>query len=196
MKIFLFACLVTLTFGQVVFAQESAQESRENKLLMFDESTNAVTAEPLDSEGLLMRAPPAHSPPAHNPPAHNPPGHNPPGHNPPGHNPPGHNPPPHQPPRPPPHPGPWRPYPGWHNGWTWNRGWVPGWYRVGMAPPWVWGDVPYGYWQCTAFNSSLQAFTRFGPDMNQAAYGALYACGGPNYQQMNCYIPNGYCQFR
>jgi len=40
----------------------------------------------------------------------------------------------------------------------------------------------------------MQAYTRIGPDENQAAYGALYACGGANFQQFGCYIPEGYCQ--
>ena len=57
-------------------------------------------------------------------------------------------------------------------------------------------DVDDGWWQCTAFNAAMETFSRVGPDEDQAAYGALYACGGANYQQFGCYIPPGYCQQR
>ena len=92
----------------------------------------------------------------------------------------------------------WRPHPGWAPGWAWNRAWRPAWWRVGVAfPAFYWAaSVPVGYYQCTAFNAAMQPVTQFGPDINQAAYGALYACGGANYQAAGCYIPEGYCQLR
>ena len=88
--------------------------------------------------------------------------------------------------------------PGWAPGWRWNNAWRPAWWRFGLVfPAFVWAaTVPAGYWQCTAFNAGMQPVTDYGPDQNQAAYGALYACGGANYQAAGCYIPAGYCQFR
>jgi hypothetical protein len=194
MKIFVFASLLLLILSNpaLVKAQAEAQVAPaegDHALMVFDPQSQSLTTEPLDSEDLIMRGPGGG-------------GHGGGGHpgggfggghpgggfggHPVGH--PGGW-----------HPGgPWRPYPGWHNGWAWDRGWHPGWWRVGIIfPVWVWyADVPVGYWQCTAFNSSMQAFSSIGPDVNQAAYGALYQCGGPNYQQMGCYVPQGYCQLR
>ena len=92
----------------------------------------------------------------------------------------------------------WRPHPGWAPGWGWNRTWRPAWWRVGIVfPAFYWAAAaPVGYYQCTAFNAAMQPVTQFGPDINQAAYGALYACGGANYQAAGCYIPEGYCRIR
>jgi hypothetical protein len=42
----------------------------------------------------------------------------------------------------------------------------------------------------------MMPFSDVAPDMQQAAYGALYACGGPDYAASGCYIPPGYCQVR
>ncbi len=86
-------------------------------------------------------------------------------------------------------------YPGWHQGWQWNQAWRPHWYQWGMQFPaynWSYG-VPQGYWQCVAFNGYMQAFYGIGYDINQAAYGALYYCGGA---YNGCYIPPNYCQVR
>lgn len=173
---------------------------------VYDARTNMVSEQQLDHEGLLQHGGgPGHggggghpAPGPHPGPAPRPPGPHP---VPPPHPGPGPHPGPHPGPgpgpHPGPHPGPWRPYPGWHDGWRWNRGWHPIWWVPGIIwPPWYWGDVPLGYWQCTAFNQNLQPFSAFGPDMDQAAYGALYACGGPNFEQFGCYIPPGYCQVR
>ena len=93
-------------------------------------------------------------------------------------------------------PGRWAPRPGWHPNWRYDYGYRPFWWHPRVVfPIFVWA-APVGYYQCTAFNSALQGFTDYAPSANQAAYGALYQCGGPNYQSVGCYIPQGYCQFR
>ncbi len=101
------------------------------------------------------------------------------------------------------HPGPahgWGgPRPGWHEGWHWDyNAWHPHWWHVGFVfPGFVWlGGIPVGYWQCTAFNQNGQGFSDMAPTIDQASYGALYECGGPNYQGNACYVPQGYCQHR
>ncbi|PIS11659.1 MAG: hypothetical protein COT73_02825 [Bdellovibrio sp. CG10_big_fil_rev_8_21_14_0_10_47_8] len=101
-----------------------------------------------------------------------------------------------------PHPGPgWHgggPRPGWHGGWRHDRGWHPGWWYAGISLPYfVWApESPYGYWQCMAFSEDRQVFSASAPTLNEAAYNALFDCGGPNYQQYGCYIPDGYCRRR
>src|SRR5262249_19810280 len=91
----------------------------------------------------------------------------------------------------------WRPYPGWHGGWRWNRGWRPVWVVAGLAfPAWYWINLPYGYYQCTAFDQNMTPFPEIGTTEDQAAYNALYACGGEDYQTAGCYIPEGYCRLR
>jgi hypothetical protein len=91
----------------------------------------------------------------------------------------------------------YEPRPGYYDGWRWepyHR--APRWYHVGIVLPWVWINVPVGYWQCTAFNEYMQPISAVGNDVNQAAYNALYECGGANYEAFGCYIPQGYCQLR
>ena len=95
--------------------------------------------------------------------------------------------------------GKWHPHPGWRAGWHHNAHWYPRWYRTGIRwPLWVWvGDyMPSGYWQCTAFNEQLRGFSAIGPNRDEAAYGALYNCGGASYEAAGCYIPENYCRFR
>jgi len=99
-----------------------------------------------------------------------------------------------------PHPGGggFGPRPGFAPGWRFNPGWRPGWLRPGIIFPgffWI-AEASPGYWQCTAYNAEMQPFSDVGPDSNQAAYNALYSCGGPDYQAAGCYIPAGYCQLR
>ncbi len=66
-----------------------------------------------------------------------------------------------------------------------------------MFPIFVFDDtVPAGYYQCVAFDENLDAYTDVGPNPDEAAYGALYDCGGDNYQAAGCYIPDNYCQLK
>jgi hypothetical protein len=105
-------------------------------------------------------------------------------------------------------PGPLRPgfYPGWHAGWArpgWYAGWywnrvVPGWWPVGILGLPLFAlevGVPFGYWQCTAFDQNMNTYSAAAPSQQQAAYNAMYDCGGPNANAM-CYIPAGYCGVR
>lgn len=101
-----------------------------------------------------------------------------------------------------PRPGGYFPRPGGYGprgGWHWDPVfWHPGWWRQGFIFP-IFNfepNIPYGYVQCTAFNGAMEAFTQAGPDQDSAAYNALNACGGPDYQSVGCYIPAGYCQAR
>jgi len=180
MKVLIFASILCLALSQRVLAQEEVSQEApsegDHSLLIFDPPTQSFSSGELDSNDLLMGHPGGGHPGGGHPGGGHPGGGHPGG---------GHA------------PGPWHPYPGWHNGWGWDRNWHPGWWHVGLIfPAWIWIDVPIGYWQCTAFNSAMQPFSQTGPDVNQAAYGALYACGGANYQQFGCYIPQGYCQAR
>jgi hypothetical protein len=168
----IFSALFCLVASQMAMAQDQfGTLENSNKLTTFNPADSSYSSEQLDENGLMARGigrVPVRGP-GHGPVIR---------------------PPIHRPPV-------WRPHPGWRAGWTWNRGWRPTWWRVGIVfPAWIWINAPVGYWQCTAFNPRLQSFSAFGPDVNQAAYGALYACGGPNYQAMGCYIPAGYCQVR
>ncbi len=85
-------------------------------------------------------------------------------------------------------------YPIYPIGWIWDPIWYPRWWVPSITfPAWYWiAEIPYGYWQCTAFNEYLEPFAAIGATRNQAAYNATYACGG---QSMGCYIPHNYCQY-
>jgi hypothetical protein len=208
MKILIFASVLCLALSHKVMAQEEYSQEMpaegDHSLMIYDVPTQTFSTEELDSNDLLA---PGHGgggghsggghpggghPGGGHPGGGHPGGGHPGGGHPGGGHPGGGHPGGGHPPG-----GPWHPYPGWHNGWGWDHNWHPGWWHVGIIfPVWIWIDVPTGYWQCTAFNSAMQPFSRTGPDQNQAAYGALYACGGANYQQFGCYIPQGYCQAR
>ena len=99
-----------------------------------------------------------------------------------------------------PYPGPYPgPTGGWnHPGWSWDYHRYPTWWRPSMSfPIWIWlARVPRGYWQCTAFDESMQAYSAIGHHRDEAAYSALYACGGENFENNGCYVPNGYCRRR
>jgi hypothetical protein len=86
-------------------------------------------------------------------------------------------------------------YPVYPRGWGWDRSWHPAWWVPTIVfPSWIWiSEIPAGYWQCTAFDAEMNPFAAVGPDVNQAAFNATYACGG---QEAGCYIPPNYCQFR
>ena len=146
MKNLIYACLISLTLGQVTLADPSG-----GRMEVYDEVNRRVTTEHLDSKNVLVRRPPQ-GPPPHARPA-------------------------------PPVGGTWRPHPQWRDGWRWNQPRPPRW-AIGARFTWFWITVPATYWQCIAFNSSLQAFPQIGPDVNQAAYGALYDCGGPNFENL------------
>jgi len=93
--------------------------------------------------------------------------------------------------------GEYRPHPGWHAGWHYDTGWHPHW-TIGFNFP-AFGfiaTVPAGYWQCTAFNSDGAPVSDVGPTSDEAAYAALYSCGGPDYTASGCYIPPNYCRPR
>lgn len=94
----------------------------------------------------------------------------------------------------------WGSRPGWHSSWRYERDYHPNWWHPKFVfPGFVWLNVYPGVWQCTAFNQYdqyLAPYTYVGQSQGQAAYGALYDCGGPNYQATGCYIPAGYCQRR
>lgn len=100
------------------------------------------------------------------------------------------------------HPGPgWHdggPRPGYHHGWNHDHNWRPRWWHLGISLPiFVWSpQSPRGYWQCTAFSTDREIFSASAPDREEAIYNALYDCGGANYEEYGCYIPEGYCQFR
>lgn len=93
---------------------------------------------------------------------------------------------------------PWDHRPGWRHDWQWNKRSRPHWLEFGFTFPAFWwiNEVRPGYWQCTAFDSYHYAFSAVGRRQNEAAYNALYDCGGPfNYNNNECYIPNGYCRY-
>lgn len=94
----------------------------------------------------------------------------------------------------------WGPRPGWQSGWHYQRNYHPHWYGPKIVfPGFIWLNINPGVWQCTAFNQYdqyLVPYSYVAVDQGQAAYGALYDCGGPNYQVSGCYIPPGYCQRR
>jgi hypothetical protein len=85
--------------------------------------------------------------------------------------------------------------PGWNRGWRWNRTWRPGWWYRGIIFPRYNRDynTPYNYYQCTAFDEYMNAYSAAGPTEDQAAYNALYTCGGSSFEYSGCYIPEGYC---
>ncbi len=88
-----------------------------------------------------------------------------------------------------------RGYPIFPRTWHWDRYWLPfWWYPTITWPLWNWiQEIPYGYWQCTAFDQYLDAFPALGTNEAQAAFNATYACGG---QELGCYIPPNFCRFR
>jgi hypothetical protein len=90
------------------------------------------------------------------------------------------------------------PAPGWSHTYVYNYHYYPRWYYAGFVfPVWYWAaEVPVGYWQCTAFNQELTPFYATGMTEHQAAYNAMYACGGPSASAMGCYVPEGYCRLR
>ncbi len=113
-------------------------------------------------------------------------------------------------PRPNPHPGMghgryWG-HPGWHDGGP-RPGWRFGWdidYRV--RPFWFYdaivfprfvfvAEVQRNYYQCTAFDENRNPYSASAPTRQEAAYNALYDCGGPDYAD-ECYVPEGFCQLR
>ncbi len=85
--------------------------------------------------------------------------------------------------------------PGWESRWHWNRDWRPRWADRGIRFPRFIRHtrVPIGYYQCTAFDRNMNAYSASGLSVDQAAYNALYDCGGSDFQMYGCYIPNGYC---
>lgn len=92
------------------------------------------------------------------------------------------------------------PRPGWRTGWhvRHHHHRFPHWYRTDIVwPLWVWVNypIPAGYWQCTAFDENLTAYSDIGPTADQAAWNALYDCGGDDPEANGCYIPEGYCRF-
>ncbi len=96
------------------------------------------------------------------------------------------------------HKGGWHPRPGWRPGWKWDFHRYPYWWRPTIVlPVWYWlASVPVGYWQCTAFDEDLNAFSEIGATLDEAAYNALYECGGLYWEDFGCYIPQGYCRLR
>lgn len=94
----------------------------------------------------------------------------------------------------------WGPRPGWHSSWHYDHGYHPHWYGPHVVfPGFLWLNVNPGVWQCTAYNQYdryLAPYSYVAESQDQAAYGALYDCGGPDYQASGCYIPPGYCQRR
>jgi hypothetical protein len=85
-------------------------------------------------------------------------------------------------------------YPAGH----WNNYWQPTWYYPGIPLPlFSWNyNYPVGYWQCAAFNGNYMTYYGVGSTVEQAAYAALYACGGMYYLSVGCYIPPNYCGIR
>lgn len=96
------------------------------------------------------------------------------------------------------HKGGWHHRPGWHHGWKWNFHRYPHWwYPTIILPAWFWvADIPVGYWQCTAFDEDLNAFSEIGATLDEAAYNALYECGGMDWDEEGCYVPEDYCRIR
>lgn len=84
---------------------------------------------------------------------------------------------------------------GWSHGYVWNRSHRPRWVQSGYSwAPWYWYNTPRGYWQCTAFDDNGTPYSEAGRTEDQAAYNALYECGGGDVYE--CYIPAGYCRYR
>jgi hypothetical protein len=79
-----------------------------------------------------------------------------------------------------------------------NHHWHPHWWHEGYHfRPWHWViEIDPGYWQCSAFNEYGQEYDDVGPTENEAAWNALYDCGGRDPEDAGCYIPEGYCQVR
>lgn len=94
------------------------------------------------------------------------------------------------------HKGGWHHRPGWHHGWKWNFHRYPRWwYPTIILPTWIWvSNIPVGYWQCTAFDEDLNAFSEIGATIDEAAYNALYECGGLDWEEEGCYVPEDYCR--
>ena len=102
-------------------------------------------------------------------------------------------------------PVPYRPgyvYPGWSPYWVWNPyAWQPAWWAWHWQVIIPWGqigwmpNIPVGTWQCVAFNPYGAWFVGASPIQNQAAYNALWECGGFTWQASSCYVPPGYCQY-
>ena len=57
-------------------------------------------------------------------------------------------------------------------------------------------ETEAGYFQCTAVDEELEQFTASALTRNEAAFDALFDCGGDDYQAAGCYIPEGYCRVR
>jgi hypothetical protein len=82
-------------------------------------------------------------------------------------------------------------------GWAWDWNVYPFWWYDGVVFP-AFGyapEVPYNSWQCIAYDEYQNPYVASAPNREEAAYSALYDCGGPQYQQ-ECYIPQGYCNLR
>ncbi|GIL18617.1 MAG: hypothetical protein BroJett040_23680 [Oligoflexia bacterium] len=102
--------------------------------------------------------------------------------------------------------GPWSGYPGWHGGgprpgwrydWYWDPYLRPYWWYPGIFfPMFVWYyQSPFYWWQCTAFDYYRYGYSASAPTLNEAAYNALYDCGGFYYWN-ECYVPEGYCRLK
>ncbi len=89
------------------------------------------------------------------------------------------------------------PRPGFHHGWSWRHNFHPFWWSAGLLfPAFVWAlEIPYGWYQCTAYDEFMMPYMATAPGVDEAAYNSLYDCGGAGYQR-TCYIPPGYCQLR
>ncbi|MEK6774115.1 MAG: hypothetical protein AABY64_09245 [Bdellovibrionota bacterium] len=87
--------------------------------------------------------------------------------------------------------------PGWSEAWRWRHDHRPQWWHErAVFPLFLWAaQSPRGSWQCTAFDQNQIPYTSAASTQDAAAYNALYDCGGRNYED-ECYIPEGYCQYR
>lgn len=93
--------------------------------------------------------------------------------------------------------GAYRHHPDWRPGYRWDRNHHPRWWYAGIHfPLWFWDiGAPSRYYQCIAFDKGgddATPYVGFAPALDEAAFNALYACGGPD----DCYIPPGYCKRR
>jgi hypothetical protein len=101
------------------------------------------------------------------------------------------------------HGGRWHVAPGYYPAWILDEAYPgPDWVVDAEEPiewpqfEWLNGVAP-GEWQCTAFNhndQTLEPYSDIGKTRNQAAYDALYACGGKEWKAEGCYIPAGFCK--